>query len=132
MAAIRAVPIRQHGRVMPKMKQPDPKTIGGRIWLWRNYLKLTVDEVAAKIPVTKGALSRWEQGTSQLKETSMAAAAKALGLSVAQLLKGPPQPDAADPSMVERAVSVVETADPDDVATWVAMGERLRKRKLPD
>ena len=43
-----------------------------------------------------------------------------------------PQPDAADPSMVERAVSVVETDDPDDVATWLAMGERLRKRELPD
>ena len=28
-------------------------------------------------------------------------------------------------------VSIVETADPDDVATWVAVGERLRK-KLPD
>lgn len=117
---------------MPKMKQPDPKTIGGRIWLWRNYLKLTVDEVAARIPVTKGALSRWEQGGRQLKETSIAAVAKALGLSVAQLLKGPPDPGGADPLMVERAVSIVETADPDDVATWVAMGERLRKRKLPD
>ncbi len=52
---------------------------------WREYLRLTQVEVAARMGISQAALSQMEAGEKKLRKVSLEKLAKALGIAIEQL-----------------------------------------------
>ena len=62
-------------------------SIGNRLYQYRRKSGLSQEELAAKIGVSRQAVSKWENGTSDPSTSNLFALAKLYGISVEELLK---------------------------------------------
>lgn len=79
--------------------------IGERIFQHRKRLGLSQEELAARLGVSRQAVSKWELGTSTPEPENIIALARIFGITTDELLMGQP--------------SVSQTATPDGGVTWL-------------
>lgn len=79
--------------------------IGERIFLHRKRLGLSQEELAARLGVSRQAVSKWELGTSTPEPENIIALARIFGITTDELLMG--------------QIPASQTATPDGGATWL-------------
>lgn len=79
--------------------------IGERIFLHRKRLGLSQEELAARLGVSRQAVSKWELGTSTPEPENIIALARIFGITTDELLMGQPP--------------VSQTVTPEPGATWL-------------
>ena len=62
-------------------------SIGNRLYQYRRKSGLSQEELAAKLGVSRQAVSKWESGASDPSTTNLMALAKLFGVSAEELLK---------------------------------------------
>ena len=62
--------------------------LGEKIAYYRRVSKLSQEELAARIGVSRQAVSKWENGVSDPSTSNLIALAKLYGLSAEELLEG--------------------------------------------
>ncbi len=102
----------------------DPRTLGERLREARTNARLTQDQLASKVGVSRSLISQWETGTVQeIHATSLWAASKALRVSLDWLLEG------------DGMEEIREPATPDEVQlldAWLLLTPTQRARVLAE
>lgn len=94
-------------------------------WAWRDYRRLSIDDVAQESGLTPGTVSDIEQGLLMPTAAQLASLAAAFGTSPGMLQSNPFRTE----ERVARLVSITEDLDPADQATLVDMAEALQRRR---
>ena len=69
-----------------KEKNEAKKTLGENLKIYRNECKMTQEFVAESLGVSRQAVSKWENGTSDPSTSNLLAFAKLYGVSVEEIL----------------------------------------------
>ena len=113
---------------MPAPKKPTAAQPTLRAW--RNYRKLTLEDVAAKIGVGPQAIHKWETGKVPITLDNLRLLAEAYGIKVGSLLLNPEENELAE--RLHRAQNVLLALPADRVERWLGMGEDLAEIQPPD
>lgn len=96
------------------------KTIGENIAYFRKKNKLTQEELAEKLSVTAQAVSKWECDSSYPDITGMQALAKALGVTVDEIINGErqiPEINEAPKEKIDRRIVLINVEASDTTVT---------------
>lgn len=77
-------------RPRPQKRKAQASTARHHVADWRNYRGLTQEQLAERIDRSRGLISQYESGETELTESSMHALAHALNCSVRELLEVDP------------------------------------------
>lgn len=113
---------------MPSLKKPT--IMQPTLRAWRNYRKLTLEDVALKIGVGPQAIHKWETGKVPITLDNMRLLAGAYGIKVGSLLLNPDESELAE--RLDRAQTVLLSLPPERVERWLGMGEDLAEIPSPD
>ena len=111
--------MKHDNRDMPKKPQERPSFAPTFARQWRKYLKLTQIEVANRMEIEQGTLSRIESGKAPYNQMTLEAIAHALGVDVADIISvNPLLPDpprlvynrlrSAPPAIQKQALAIIE------------------------
>jgi len=101
-----------------RMVRPMPSHIGTRIQEFRTAKEITQDQLAERVGVKGGQVSRWERGAVEPEAKYIVPLADALGVSADRLLRGSGDLPASLAEVVDRAVEFFGTALDDATIAW--------------
>lgn len=78
-------------RLMGKSKKPKVEPGLPHLQAWRKHRNLTQEQLAEALGVTQGAVSQWENRTSDITLSKIAEIARVLHTSIERLMFVPPQ-----------------------------------------
>ena len=90
---------------------------------WRLFRRLTQAELGARLGVNQTTIQRWENGKVALSAKDLASLARALEVSIPQIVT--PPGEAAMVARLTRTQEVAAKMDDDTFAAWIALAEKL-------
>lgn len=102
---------------------------------WRDSIGLSRQAVADRMlqlrpgdaPVDQATISKWESGETAVRVQDLQLLAEVYGVTADRLFF--PPGDVRTPELIQRAFSVIVSADPELIEGWLRTGEGLRSRR---